>query len=196
MGTLAKKIEQSYLDVVGAEKNPKTAKFAEEMEAHIAEFITKQPLTIKKMKARGNIEKLTTTEEIPVDVPVDTLFSTHKPQIDLVKKLLKLVTELENIFKGLNKNLESFGVKIPIPPAIPELSKAGKKLEKAIKSVAKVVEKGGAIRSKMNLDKEGGDGGIMESRIYTYVGEESPSGESNIDESLVTLDKTKIELEY
>ena len=187
MGTLARKIEQSFLDSVGGEKNPTTQKLGEEIESHIAEFLTKQPFTIKKMKARGEIEKLTTTEEIPIDVPVDTLFAAHKPQIDLVKKLLKFVTEVENVLKSL---------RIPIPPAIPELSKTGKKLENAIKSVAKVVEKGGAIKPKINFDKEGGDGGIMNSRIYTYVGEESPGGESNVEESLVTLDKSEINLDY
>ena len=58
MGTLARKIEQSFLDSVGGEKNPTTQKLGEEIESHIAEFLTKQPFTIKKMKARDEIEKL------------------------------------------------------------------------------------------------------------------------------------------
>ena len=36
----------------------------------------------------------------------------------------------------------------------------------------------------------------MTSRIYTYVGEESPGGESNVEESLVTLDKSELNLDY
>mgnify|MGYP001568559032 CR=1 FL=1 len=48
MEKLARNIEQSFVDSVGGEKNPTTKKLGEELEAHIAEFITKQPFTIKK----------------------------------------------------------------------------------------------------------------------------------------------------
>ena len=200
MGTLAKKIEQSFLDSVGGKKNPTTQKLGEEIEAHIAEFITKQPLTIKKMKARGEMEKLTTAEEIPANVSVETLLAPQKPQIEIVKRLLKVVTSIENILKKLNKlfasaTITSF-IEIPIPKAISEFSKTAKKLENAIKTAIKPVTMGGAATPALNLDKEGGDGGIMESRLYTYIGEESPGGESNVEESLVTLDKSKINLDY
>ena len=114
--------------------------------------------------------------------------------------MLKVVTSIENILKKLSKLFASTEftkfIQIPIPKAISEFGKTAKKLENAIKTAIKPVTMGGAATPSLNLDKDGGDGGIMESRIYTYVGEDSPAGETNIDESLVTLDKSEINLDY
>jgi hypothetical protein len=156
-------IENAVLKSLGnPEDKGQVPELAKDLSNAIVEFIKAQDFQITEMKSRIEIERISTTADIPANIPTETQMATAKPIINFLNKM----------FKALSGNPQNQPFLAPLQMQLDGLTAAGEK------KAASVQNKG--VNVPFNLTNKGNnDAGELLSTAYAYIGGAAPLSETN-----------------
>jgi len=143
------KMSGASLDAIAEAMKPgSVVEMQSELEKEaIVNFLTQCEFKVTKLNANVVLDDFKIPDH-PVNVEPNTLLGDKAPIIDIIKKLAGLV---------------------------PGAGQVADILEQALKQAVEPLTEAGAILPTVNVAKEGGETGLLESTGYVYIGEDPDS---------------------